>query len=70
MYTKSLVLTLLTAVIHATKIKDTTTNTTDTIKVENSVLQSSTEDVMDSNKGSSAFDCSDNYNMNDNYNNS
>jgi len=38
MYTKSLVLTLLTAVIHATKIKDTTTNTTDTIKVENPVL--------------------------------
>jgi len=25
---------------------------------------------MDSNKGSSAFDCSGNYNMNDNYNNS
>ena len=48
MYTNTLVLTLLTAVIHATRINDTTATTTDTTKTENPLLDKLAEDVMGS----------------------
>jgi|LakMenE18May11ns_1017448.scaffolds.fasta_scaffold8096802_2 hypothetical protein len=67
MYTSSLVLTLLTAVIHATRIDENPAITTDSTKLEKPVLSTSAEVVMENNESSSF---NGNYNMNDYCNNS
>ena len=67
MYTSSLVLTLLTAVIHATRIDENPATITDTTKLEKPVSSTSAESVMENNLSSSF---NGNYNMNDYCNNS
>jgi hypothetical protein len=67
MYTSSLVLTLLTAVIHATRIEENPATTTDPTKLEKPVLSTSAEGVMEKNESCSF---NGNYNMNDYCNNS
>ena len=68
MYTNTLVLTLLTAVIHATRINDTTATTTDTTKTENPLVDKLAEDIMGSIGSCSTFNA--NCNINDYWNNS
>lgn len=68
MYTNSLVLTLLTAVIHATRISENPPTTTDATNLEKPVSSTPVEDVIRENLSSSTFNA--NYNMNDYCNNS